>query len=172
MPPESLPRRPVGKGREAGRGEQARRCAWPAPRAPWPNRREKKAIFSRTVRSGYRFRPEALRHIGDTGAHRAAVPGPGEIPTEQSDPVGARGAGLHPLRAGHDGEQGGFADPVRPDQADQPSGLEFEGHATQRSPFAVAMPDIGKDGDWLACAAHFPMTGCRATGHAVASSRT
>ena len=47
-----LLRRPVGERREAGAVEQVARSAARRSAAAWPNRRPKKSMFSRTLRSG------------------------------------------------------------------------------------------------------------------------
>jgi hypothetical protein len=47
---------------------------------------------------------QALRHVGNPRAHRAAVPGTGKVAAEQADVAGSRRPALYPLRPGQDGE--------------------------------------------------------------------
>lgn len=91
--------------------------------------------------------------------------GVGDIAAEHLDATG-----LHPLGAGDEAEQRGFADAIGTDEADGAVGRNVEGQAVERGHLAVAMGDaLQADGRGV-MAGHGHGVPCRRSGHSVVGS--
>ena len=85
---------------------------------------------------GVEVPPEALRHVGDSGLHAAAMARVAHVAAERLDPPC-----LDAPRAGEEAEEGGLPHPVRPDDPGQRPARDLQRQAAQRVDPAVAVGD-------------------------------
>ncbi len=132
-----LVHRPVGEGRQTGGFQQGGDAAVALGMVMAEQAGEEGDIL-RHREIGVEIAAQALRHIGDARLHGFARAAAGEIDAQRRD-----AALLQLLGAGGQRQQGGFADPIGPDQSQRRARRQVEAHILQRDGLAVTMADMG-----------------------------
>src|SRR5215468_4636087 len=114
---------------------------------------------------GIEIFPKSLRQIRDARAHGPPASAVREITVKHLHPTG-----LNPAGAGHNGEQGRFADAVRPDQPDPATARNIYGDRIKRTARAIPMREGFNPGDRPGEAGHLPTVLCSLAGHSVLAS--
>ena len=147
------------EGFEAGRGEQVGDAGAPLALSL----SEQPAVEVDILEDAERrveIAAESLGHVGDARALRRAVASLRHVAAERENL-----AGLDPTHPRDEGEQGRFADAVRPDHPHHAPGRQAERHVVERDRPAVAVRDMVEPGD-LGRVGHAGLTAASRRGRA------
>ena len=108
---------------------------------------------------------EALRHIGDARADRAAMRGVRHVAAERE-----HASRLDFARAGDEAQQRRLADPVGPDEADHAAGRDLDRDVVERDHAAITLRDALDPRDRISALDHLATFPCSLSGQATAGS--